>query len=90
MYPADMQLPNGAGFARANTEAEYRALRAAGYEGLAAAGDLPAVPPPVAPVVDQAPAAAPSTAEEARAELDRRGIEYDKRWGLAKLLAALK
>ena len=77
MYPLNMALVAGIGFAAANDEAEHQALTAAGYG--------PAfVEPDAAETDDQG-----HTVESARAALDAAGIAYDKRLGLAKLIALL-
>lgn len=74
MYPLNMKSADG--FAVANDEAEHIALSDMGYG--------PAF------VVDEAETdAAGHTVATARAALDAAGIAYDKRLGLAKLLALL-
>ena len=79
MYPLSMTLVAGIGFAVANDEAEHQALTVAGYG-----------PAFVVPDADPAEADdAGHTVESARAALDAAGIAYDKRLGLAKLIALL-
>ncbi len=81
MYPLKMTLTAGIGFAVANDEAEHQALTAGGYG-----------PAYVAPEPEADPAesdGAGHTVESVRAQLDALGIAYDKRLGLAKLLALL-
>jgi hypothetical protein len=73
MYPLNVTNPKAGGFAVANDEAEHKALTEAGYG-----------PAWVAPTEPEA-----LTVEELRAKLDAAGIEYDKRWGVEKLKAAL-
>lgn len=75
MYPLNMQLPAPAiGYAVANDEVEHIALTEFGYE-----------PGYVEPTTDDQG----HTVESVRAALDAAGIEYDKRWGLNKLVALL-
>lgn len=77
MYPLNMQLPSPAiGYAVANDESEHIALSDFGYE--------PAFVSQEATSDDQG-----HTVESVRSALDAAGIEYDKRWGLAKLVALL-
>lgn len=76
-YPLSMALVAGIGFAVANDEAEHRALTVAGFG--------PAFVAPDAAETD----GAGHTVESARAALDAAGIAYDKRLGLAKLIALL-
>lgn len=82
MYPLNVQLPAPLiGFAVASDETEHQALTVAGY--------LPAYE---APIPDADPAegdGAGHTVESVRAQLDALNIAYDKRIGLAKLLALL-
>lgn len=86
MYPLNMKLPTPAiGFAVANDEAEHQALTGHGYE-----------PKYVAPAAAIIPDADPVESDGAghsvasvRAQLDLAGIAYDKRMGLAKLIALL-
>ena len=73
MYPRNMFNPASSGFAVANTEEEHRALAGSGYG-----------PPIQEPAADSAP-----TVDSLRAELDSRGITYDKRWGVERLKQAL-
>lgn len=70
-----MTLTAGVGFAVANGEDEHKALTAAGYG-----------PAFVAPETADAQG---RTLEQVRAELDAAGIVYDRRQGIAKLLALL-
>jgi hypothetical protein len=78
MYPINMQLTEGIGFAVANTEAEHAALSDLGYE------------PKLAVDADPAESdGAGHTVESVRAQLDAAGIVYDKRLGVSKLLALL-
>lgn len=84
MYPINLSLLAGIGFAVANDEAEHQALTDAGYG--------PAYVAPVVPEPEADPAesdAAGHTVESVRAQLDAAGIAYDRRLGLAKLLALL-
>ena len=76
-YPLNMTLAVGIGFAVANDEDDHQALTAAGYG--------PAFVAPDAAETD----VAGHTVESARAALDAAGIAYDKRLGLAKLIALL-
>lgn len=85
MYPLDLIKPTSdilrasAGFATANDEAEHKALSARGYE--------PKWKPSEAdPTEDDGRG---HTVESVRAQLDAAGIAYDRRSGLAKLLALL-
>lgn len=93
MFPVGMTLKSKQpGFAVANSAEELAALQAAGYVpdipiNAAPADEGDRSSPPGGP--DVGTGAAPSTVEEARAALDAKGIAYDKRWGLAKLLGAL-
>ena len=74
MYPLNMQLKTGVGFAVANDEAEHKALTEQGYgPGF----------------VEPEPKDEGHTLESVRATLDAAGIEYDKRLGLAKLIELL-
>jgi len=75
MYPLNMQLPAPAvGFAVANDEAEHIALTEQGY----------------GPAFVKAERADEGrTPESVKAALDAAGIEYDKRWGLARLIDLL-
>jgi hypothetical protein len=76
MYPLNMKLEQGVGFAVANDEAEHLALTALGYG-------------PGLTIVEADPAEADvagHTVASVRAALDSAGIAYDKRLGLAKLL----
>lgn len=89
MYPLNVKLAAPAvGFAVANSEDEHRALSERGYLPQFAGPLGESNPPPPPADADASPA--PSTVEEARAALDAKGIPYDGRWGLAKLLEALK
>ena len=79
MYPLNMALVAGIGFAVANDDGEHQALTDAGYG-----------PALVVPDADPAETdGAGHTVESARAALDAAGIAYDKRLGLAKLIALL-
>lgn len=79
MYPLNMTLLAGIGFALANDEAEHQALTDAGYG-----------PAFVVPDADPAEAdGAGHTVASVRAALDAAGIAYDKRLGLVKLIALL-
>ena len=73
MYPLGMHNRAAGGFAVANTEAEHRSLTSAGYG-------------PAFVALEPANA---HTLETARATLDAAGVAYDKRLGLAKLVALL-
>ena len=83
MNSVNMSLPAGQGYAVASSKAEMAALKAQGY---ASDGVEPALPPDADP--DETDAAG-HTVESARAALDAAGVEYDKRLGLAKLVALL-
>ena len=80
MYPLNMQLPAPAvGFAVANDEAEHLALTAQGFG-------------PGLPSVDADPSetdGAGHSVASVRTLLDAAGIPYDRRLGVAKLLALL-
>lgn len=79
MYPLNMKLEQGIGFALANDEAEHLALTDIGYG-----------PALVVPEADPAESdAAGHTVESVRATLDSAGITYSKRLGLAKLIELL-
>jgi hypothetical protein len=94
IYPLHMRLLGVVvGFAVANTETEHEALTAMGYTP-------PLVPKLAAPDPDPAPTTEPlsepeaptssgPTVESVRAQLDAAGIEYDRRWGLARLIELL-
>ena len=77
MYPLNMKLKEGVGFAVANDEAEHDTLAAAGY-GPARAGAVAVVPATQADI-----------AASVRAQLDAAGISYPDGTGLAKLVALL-
>ena len=77
MYPLSMSLIDGIGFAVANDESEHGALTDMGYG-----------PALVTPDADPAEAdGAGHTVASVRAMLDAAGVAYDKRLGLAKLIA---
>lgn len=79
MYPLPMTLTSGIGYAVANSEAEHKALTDLGYG-----------PKYAEPDADPSEAdGAGHTVESLRAQLDTLGITYDKRFGLAKLMALL-
>ena len=77
MYPLNMKLLQGIGFAVANDEAEHDALTAAGYG------------PARAVAVSAAPATQADITASVRAQLDAAGISYPDGAGLAKLVALL-
>ena len=77
-YPLSMSLTVGIGFAVANDEAEHQALTAMGY-GPAYEGEADATEADTEG----------HTVASVRAQLDAAGIAYDRRFGLAKLLALL-
>lgn len=84
MYPLNLTKPatvsDPAGFALANDIDEHRALTALGYS------------PALVEEADANPSEDDGqghTVESVRAQLDAAGIAYDKRWGLAKLIALL-
>lgn len=84
MYPLNMKLKNGIGFAVANDEDEHAALEAAGYgpgrkavDAAAGAGQAPALATP------------DDIAASMRAQLDAAGISYPEGAPLAKLAALL-
>ena len=85
MYPLNLTKPTtdplrvSAGFALANDEAEHKALSAQGYEPKWVATEAD-------PSEDDGRG---HTVESVRAQLDAAGIAYDRRSGLAKLLALL-
>ena len=97
MYPLNMALVAGIGFAAANDEAEHQALTAAGYGPAFVAPDADGrgyvyrpsghQPERISTTVELD--SAERTVESARAALDAAGIAYDKRLGLAKLIALL-
>lgn len=93
MFPVRMTLKTTQpGFAVANDAAELATLQGLGFApdvplNAAPADDGDGSSPPGGH--DVGPGAAPSTVEEARAALDARGVAYDGRWGLARLLEAL-
>jgi len=72
VYPLNLTNSAIGGYAVANDENEHKALTAFGYS------------PAFVGEVQSAPEAEP-TLESVRAELDSRGVAYDKRWGLKKL-----
>jgi hypothetical protein len=77
MYPLSVSLPAPLiGFALANDASEHKTLSDAGYVPAYVAQDT-------AYTLETARAAA-------RAALDKAGIEYDKRLGLAKLIELIK
>lgn len=79
MYPLNVTHKGLGGFAVANDEAEHKALSEMGYE-----------PMYVEPEADPSESdGAGHTVESVRAQLDAAGIAYDKRLGLAKLIALL-
>lgn len=89
MYPLNLikaaiaATQTAQGFAVANDADEHQRLSAAGYEPKFVA-------PEPEPEADPAEAdAAGHTVASVRAQLDAAGIAYDKRLGLAKLLALL-
>ena len=97
MYPLNMALASGIGFALANDEAEHRALTVAGYGPAFVAPDAdgrgyvyrPSGHQPERISTTAEADGAGHTVESARAALDAAGIAYDKRLGLAKLIALL-
>ena len=87
MYPINLTLPaDQPGFALANDEAEHIALSAMGYTPAYVAPEAPALDPEADPAESDAEG---HTVESVRAQLDAAGIAYDKRLGLAKLIALL-
>jgi hypothetical protein len=76
MYPLNMTLIGGIGYALANSKDEHKALTDIGYEPKFVESELE---------VDEAG----HTPESVRALLDAAGVPYDKRLGLAKLVALL-
>jgi hypothetical protein len=82
MYPLKMirTVEGDSSFAVASDEGEHAKLSAMGYG-----------PSYVAPAVEAVASAtgAPQTVDEARAMLDAKGIAYDGRWSLGKLIEAL-
>jgi hypothetical protein len=82
VYPLNVKLPDPAiGFAVANDEEEHKALSDMGY------GPKWTAPEPEADPTESDGAG--HTVESVRAQLDAAGIAYDKRLGVAKLLALL-
>lgn len=85
MYPINLHNAAAGGYACANDEAEHRALSEAGYEpkwqGAAVAASAPQASEPAGDSAE--------SVDSLRVQLDAAGIPYDKRWGLAKLKAAL-
>ena len=81
MESVNMAMPDGLGYAVASSKAEMAALKALGY---ACVGTEPAFE-----AESEETDAAGHTTESVRAALDAAGIEYDKRLGLAKLVALL-
>lgn len=88
MYPLNMKLKEGIGFAVANDEDEHASLEAAGYgpgrstgTGSSAGVQLVGASP--------APATQSALADSVRAQLDAAGINYPEGAGLAKLVALL-
>jgi hypothetical protein len=81
MYPLKMirTVEGDSSFAVASDEGEHAKLSAMGYG--------PGYEAPAADAV--ASAAAPQTVDEARAMLDAKGIAYDGRWSLPRLIEAL-
>ncbi len=80
MYPLNVKTPGPVlGFAVANNEAEHAALTARGY--------LPAFEGQ--PAAEESPNTQGHTVESVRHTLDQEGIAYDRRLGLAKLIALL-
>jgi len=80
MYPLNMTKPGEqVGFALACDEAEHKALTAEGYE--------PGFQEPIE--ADSSESDGVHTVQSVRAQLDGLGIAYDKRLGLAKLLALI-
>jgi hypothetical protein len=76
-----MKHPNH-GFHYAYDSHEEARMRAAGWVDDAAEEVTTAPEKPAEPASD--------SAETLRAALEKAGIEYDKRWGVAKLTQALK
>lgn len=76
MYPLNMTLTDGQGYAVANDEAEHKALTACGYG-----------PAYQEPEKEEEPA---DEIDALRAELDAKGISYNKRMGAKKLKALLE
>jgi hypothetical protein len=79
MYPLHMRNTGVGGYAVANDEAEHKALTDMGYEPKYVAVEAD-------PNEDDGRG---HTVASVRAQLDAAGIAYDKRFGLAKLLALL-
>lgn len=86
MYPLNVSLAQGLGFAVASDEAEHIELTARGYvPAYAGAREVAQLPSP-----SQPPAEAPAPdIDTLRAKLDAKGIKYDKRWGPARLQSTL-
>jgi hypothetical protein len=78
MYPLNMMLTVGVGFAVANDEIEHAALTTAGYG--------PALVPEADPNESDGNG---HTVASVRTRLDAAGIYYDKRLGLSKLVALI-
>ena len=82
MEPVNMAMPDGSGYAVASSKSDIATLTAQGY--VAQAED------PAVPMADPAESDQEGhTVESARAALDAAGIEYDNRWGVARLVALL-
>lgn len=84
-YPLSLQNAKIGGYAVANDEAEHKALSDMGYAPAYVAPESPSA-------ADADPAEADGaghTVESVRAQLDAQGIGYDKRFGVAKLVALL-
>lgn len=77
MYPLNMALKVGVGFAVANDEAEHKALNEAGY------GPEFFIPGEVGTSVPE------EDIDAIRKQLDERGIKYHPRAGIEKLKALL-
>lgn len=86
-YPLNLTNKALGGFAKADDEAQHKALSDLGYEPKWEA------PADAAAEDDAAMAAAEEvvhTVETLRAQLDAKGIAYDNRWGVKRLQQALE
>lgn len=83
MYPLNVTRTDGevTAFAVANDQAEHKALSDLGY--------LPSLEVTSQVTSQDTDQATSETVESARAKLDALGVEYDKRWGLSRLVALI-
>lgn len=88
MYPLNMKLKEGIGFAVANDEDEHAALEAAGY-GPGRSTGFGSIVGVQLGATSPAPATQAALADSVRAQLEAAGISYPEGAGLAKLVALL-